>query len=69
MHRYLRVTLPWLLAIVCAPNLAAEEQERPPGLATLLGADAETGFARALEPRSFEFPRDHGPHPEFRNEW
>ncbi len=27
------------------------------------------GFVRALGPRTFEFPRDHGPHPEFRHEW
>jgi predicted secreted hydrolase len=27
------------------------------------------GFARAVEPRAFEFPRDHGPHPDFRTEW
>jgi predicted secreted hydrolase len=27
------------------------------------------GFAQALEPRPFEFPRDHGPHPAFRQEW
>ncbi|MDY7227792.1 lipocalin-like domain-containing protein [Hyalangium rubrum] len=27
------------------------------------------GFARALEPREFRFPEDHGPHPEFRTEW
>lgn len=27
------------------------------------------GFAQALKPRSFHFPRDHGPHPRFRNEW
>jgi predicted secreted hydrolase len=27
------------------------------------------GFARALAPRPFSFPRDHGPHPEFRTEW
>ena len=27
------------------------------------------GFARAIEPRSFDFPRDHGPHPDFRTEW
>lgn len=35
---------------------------------TLGGADT-AGFARALEPRAFVFPADHGPHPEFRNEW
>ncbi|HEV8018607.1 MAG TPA: lipocalin-like domain-containing protein [Steroidobacteraceae bacterium] len=26
-------------------------------------------FAQALEVRPFVFPRDHGPHPEFRQEW
>jgi predicted secreted hydrolase len=27
------------------------------------------GFAQVLGPRVFEFPRDHGPHPEYRQEW
>jgi predicted secreted hydrolase len=27
------------------------------------------GFARALAPRAFSFPADHGPHPELRTEW
>src|SRR5512140_3736241 len=31
--------------------------------------DTGTGFARAVEPRTFEFPRDHGPHPDFHHEW
>ncbi|HET7607777.1 MAG TPA: lipocalin-like domain-containing protein [Gammaproteobacteria bacterium] len=35
----------------------------------LLGTEAEDGFARATEPRGFEFPADHGSHPEFRTEW
>lgn len=35
---------------------------------TLGGADT-AGYARAMEPRPFVFPRDHGPHPRFRNEW
>lgn len=42
-----------------AANSVAEE---------LGGAGAE-GFVRALEPREFEFPRDHGPHPDYRHEW
>jgi predicted secreted hydrolase len=28
-----------------------------------------TGFARAVVPRLFEFPADHGPHPDFQTEW
>jgi predicted secreted hydrolase len=29
----------------------------------------EQGFARADKPIQLEFPRDHGPHPEFQSEW
>jgi len=44
----------------------------PPGssrLAELLGAGNVAGYASALQPRTFRFPEDHGPHPDFRNEW
>ncbi|MCE9592796.1 MAG: carotenoid 1,2-hydratase [Planctomycetes bacterium] len=34
-----------------------------------LGSQVDPGFERALEPRPFEFPRDHGPHPTFQTEW
>jgi predicted secreted hydrolase len=37
-------------------------------LSVLRVAD-ETGFAAANAPRRFEFPQDHGPHPQFRHEW
>jgi predicted secreted hydrolase len=37
-----------------------------PDLGELGGSN---GFAQVLGPRAFEFPRDHGPHPEFRQEW
>jgi predicted secreted hydrolase len=33
-----------------------------------LGGDA-AGHQRAFEPRTFLFPRDHGAHPDYRNEW
>lgn len=33
-----------------------------------LAADT-AGYARALAPRPFHFPDDHGPHPDFRTEW
>jgi predicted secreted hydrolase len=55
----------FLLLPTCA---LADDGPAPSELARLLGGDDE-GFARALTPRSFEFPSDHGPHPEFRNEW
>lgn len=34
-----------------------------------LGGTQVDGFERALEPRPFRFPEDHGPHPGFRTEW
>jgi predicted secreted hydrolase len=30
---------------------------------------AGEGYARATEPRTFSFPADHGPHPDYRTEW
>ena len=38
-------------------------------VAAALRAPDERGFARALAPRPFLFPADHGPHPEYRTEW
>jgi len=38
-------------------------------LSQLLSDDGVTGYASATEPRTFRFPDDHGPHPDFRNEW
>lgn len=35
----------------------------------ILGGEPVEGFRRALEPRAFAFPEDHGPHPSFRTEW
>lgn len=48
------------------PPIASPGSSR---LAELLGAGGVAGYSRALEPRAFSFPEDHGPHPEFRNEW
>jgi predicted secreted hydrolase len=60
------------LAVVIAR--AGRGAESPPVRATLsvaeaLGERGAEGFARALAPRRFAFPADHGPHPAFRTEW
>ena len=41
----------------------------PPAAPGVLRAEGVPGFAQAVAPRTFVFPRDHGPHPEFRQEW
>jgi len=51
-----------------AASVPADET-RGSRLSTLLSSGEDAGFVKALEAREFEFPRDHGPHPEYRNEW
>lgn len=43
---------------VASANVVAALSGKPPA-----------GFARAYEPRPFEFPLDHGAHPEYQTEW
>ncbi|HSG47772.1 MAG TPA: lipocalin-like domain-containing protein, partial [Longimicrobiales bacterium] len=47
----------------------AEEVRATLNLAEAMGGADTAGYARALEPRPFVFPADHGPHPAFRTEW
>ncbi|MCG6965760.1 MAG: carotenoid 1,2-hydratase [Chromatiaceae bacterium] len=43
----------------------------PPGVRVdqRMGTTPDPGFERAIQPRAFEFPRDHGAHPGFATEW
>ena len=69
----------WLIGTLIVVGLvwAALELSRPADSDTeggltvsgVLGGSEIEGFARATEVRDFEFPRDHGPHPEYRTEW
>jgi predicted secreted hydrolase len=56
--------IPWLAlaVLLTAPGARTAAQVLPPATP---GAE----FAQAQAPREFEFPRDHGPHPAFRQEW
>lgn len=65
----MRKTFLWLALTL----LACREPEHLPN-ASISVADAlrganDQGYAKALEPRPFHFPEDHGPHPDFRTEW
>ena len=57
-----------LILSACRPAPPAPAEE-PLSITDLLGGADTAGFARALEPRPFRFPEDHGAHPEFRTEW
>jgi predicted secreted hydrolase len=54
----------WLLACRGQPGAP---QASLSVAAALRGQDS--GYAKALAPREFVFPRDHGPHPDFHTEW
>lgn len=56
--------VPVLLFVLIAALAAAQDR-----VTDLLGGAAAEGYARALHPRLFVFPADHGPHPDYQSEW
>lgn len=62
-----------LMSLMSLMSFACREPERLPqaslSVAGALRSESNQGYARAIEPREFRFPADHGPHPEFRTEW
>ena len=59
-----------LLALLLPFAVSGDEAEAPQSrLSGLLGSGDDAGFEKAIDPRVFVFPGDHGPHPGFRNEW
>ena len=67
-HERLAAAFALLVAVACSPA----PPEAPPAemdIRDLLAGEDGGRFARAVAPRDFSFPRDHGPHPDFRTEW
>lgn len=57
-----------ILLVIVSPNFA-EAQRNSTSVSDTLSSKADERFARVLEPMMFQFPRDHGPHPEYQIEW
>ena len=55
--------------LVTRSDSAPASQAATLQVAEALGGGSSEGYARALEPRAFRFPEDHGPHEGFRTEW
>lgn len=55
--------------IACATPAPSPEPRARLAVAEAMAGGDTAGFARAVEPRPFVFPRDHGPHPEYAIEW
>ena len=67
----LLVVLPLILGGIYL--LARPDEPRSPraslSVASALRTADDRGYAKAIAPREFSFPADHGPHPELRTEW
>jgi predicted secreted hydrolase len=58
------------LMLLAAPGAQLQQAAAaPPAVTGPSGSPPAPGFAVALEPRQFVFPRDYGPHGDFRLEW
>ncbi|MCS6840208.1 MAG: carotenoid 1,2-hydratase, partial [Roseiflexus sp.] len=53
----------------CATPAPSAEPRARLAVAEAMAEGDTAGFARAVEPLPFVFPRDHGPHPEYAIEW
>lgn len=77
MMRRLGYALAVLLGLGAAIWIGLGPMQRAPAPSAQTGStvagelgDADLdGYLRAVEPREFRFPRDHGVHPGFRHEW
>jgi predicted secreted hydrolase len=68
-----RLTVRGLLVLL-ALVVAACQPEPPTSTPVVrvdqtLGSKPDPGFRRAFEPRTFQFPQDHGAHPDYATEW
>lgn len=68
MRRYI-LLLSTLIIIACEPQSSLTQPPNPTLVSQRMGTAPDPGFKRALEPIPFEFPRDHGAHPDFATEW
>lgn len=72
MRRPLTAVVMLLALVGCegSPHVAGTATAERSAVAALTSSAVEAeGHARADRPRSFAFPTDHGPHPDFQTEW
>lgn len=71
-RKLLYCSLPVIVAILVSAVSGCDEANKADAafsVADALGGVADEGFKTADEIVRFQFPRDHGTHPEYRNEW
>ena len=60
-----------LLLIFCLASCSSEPglDNSPLSITETLASQQTDGYLKAMEPRPFQFPKDHGAHPGYKNEW
>src|SRR5262245_259850 len=61
--------IPGFLFLVLLGCASQPPQYASASVVESMSGAADAAFARAYEPVEFQFPRDHGAHPEYRTEW
>ena len=56
-----------ILALAVCVHVNGDTNQQ--NITDILSGDSEGAFARAIEPIEFVFPKDHGPHPDYKTEW
>ena len=67
MNKLLILFTTILLALSHFAHVKADTSQQ--NIVDILSGESEAEFARAVEPMNFVFPRDHGPHPNYKTEW
>ena len=68
ISRFIFYLLVVILVVIVSTDLG-EAQRNSTSVSDTLSSKADERFARALEPMTLQFPRDHGAHPEYQIEW
>ena len=68
MIKHILIFLMFLALMGCESNEKIGLKDRI-DLSKAMGGTSDEDFSKAIEPRKFVFPDDHGPHPGFRTEW
>ena len=69
MRIILLLSISLILVAGCSNSDREPAEQTPLSVSSTMGSTVDPGFARALTPREFVFPDDHGPHPEYATEW
>ena len=69
MIRYFFILVTFFVLIGCENSNEKVDPNKKLSLSTAMGDTKYEDFEKAIKQKIFIFPKDHGPHPEFKTEW